>query len=60
MITSTDMRTLPAGLALFMSAHVVDQPAIMAGATIAIAPLLIGFSLAQRYFIQSIAMTGIQ
>lgn len=60
MTTSQDMRTLPAGLALFMGAHVVDQPVIMAGATIAIAPLLIGFLFAQRQFIQSIAMTGIK
>ena len=60
MTTSQDMRTLPAGLTLFMGAHVVDHPVIMAGAVIALAPLLIGFVLAQRYFIQSIARTGVK
>lgn len=60
MTTDQSMRTLPAGLALFMGAHVVDQPMIMAGATIAMAPLVIGFIFAQRYFIQSVAMTGIK
>lgn len=60
MTTDQAMRTLPAGLALFMGTHVVDQPVVMAGATIAMAPLVIGFMFAQRYFIQSVAMTGIK
>lgn len=57
--TSQDMRTLPTGLALFMGAHVVEHPILMAGAVISLAPLLIGFLLAQRHFIRSVAMTGI-
>jgi multiple sugar transport system permease protein len=60
MTTSEQMRTLPAGLALFMGTHVVNHPVLMAGATIAMAPLIIGFVFAQRYFIQSVAMTGIK
>jgi multiple sugar transport system permease protein len=57
--TSPEMRTLPTGLALFMGAHVVDHPIVMAGAAISLAPLLVGFLFAQRHFIRSVAMTGI-
>lgn len=45
-ITSTeDMRTLPAGLALFMGQHVVEYGILTAGAAIATAPLVIAFYL---------------
>lgn len=58
--TSQEMRTLPTGLALFMGAHVIEHPILMAGAVISFAPLLVGFLLAQRHFIRSVAMTGIK
>lgn len=57
---SLDMRTLPAGLALFMGEHVVEYAVLMAGATIALAPLFIAFLFAQKYFVQGIAMTGLK
>lgn len=57
--TSSDMRTLPTGLALFMGSHVIEHPILMAGAVISLAPLLIGFLIAQKHFIRSVAMTGI-
>ena len=60
MTTSIQMRTLPAGLALFMGQHVVEYAILMAGATISLAPLLIAFLFAQQYFVQGIAMTGIK
>ena len=58
--TSVEMRTLPAGLALFMGQHVVEYAVLMAGTTIALAPLFIGFLVAQRYFVQGIALTGLK
>jgi multiple sugar transport system permease protein len=58
--SSTEMRTLPAGLALFVGQHVVEYGVVMAGAVLTLLPLLIAFLFAQRYFIQGIAMSGIK
>ena len=58
--TSTEMRTLPAGLTLFGGQFVVEHAVLMAGATISLAPLAIAFLFAQRYFVQGIATTGIK
>jgi multiple sugar transport system permease protein len=58
--SSTDMRTLPAGLTLFGGQYVVDYAVLMAGATISLLPLGIAFFFAQRYFVQGIATTGIK
>jgi multiple sugar transport system permease protein len=54
------MRTLPAGLALFMGQHVVEYAVLMAGATLALAPLFVAFLFAQKYFVQGIALTGLK
>jgi multiple sugar transport system permease protein len=60
-ITSTiEMRTLPAGLALFSGQFVVEHAVLMAGATLSLLPLAIAFLFAQRYFVQGIATTGIK
>jgi multiple sugar transport system permease protein len=60
-ITSNiDMRTIPAGLTLFSGQFVIDHGVLMAGATISLLPLALAFFLAQRYFIQGIATTGIK
>ena len=56
--SSPDMRTLPAGLALFMGQHVIEYSVVMAGATLALAPLMLAFLLVQNHFVRSIAMTG--
>jgi multiple sugar transport system permease protein len=58
--SSTEMRTLPAGLALFVGQHVVEYGVVMAGAVLTLLPLLVAFLFAQRYFIQGIAMSGIK
>lgn len=61
LITSSDeMRTLPAGLAYYVSQYTVDYGPLMAGATIALAPLVLAFLFAQRFFIQGIAVTGLK
>ena len=56
--TSADMATLPAGLAQFGGQHVVQYGLLMAGATMAMLPMLLAFLLVQRKFIQGIATTG--
>jgi multiple sugar transport system permease protein len=58
--SSTDMRTLPAGLALFVGQHVVEYGVVMAGATLALLPLFVAFLFAQKYFVQGIALSGLK
>ncbi len=58
--TSTDMRTLPAGLTLFMGSHVIEHAVLMAGATLALLPLAMAFLLAQRYFVRGVVMSGLK
>ena len=58
--SSADMRTLPAGLALFMGQHVIEYSVIMAGATLALAPLVVAFLFVRQHFVRSIAMTGLK
>jgi multiple sugar transport system permease protein len=60
MTNSDELRTLPAGLALFMGQHVVEYGVLTAGAALALAPLVVGFLMAQKYFIQGIAFTGLK
>jgi multiple sugar transport system permease protein len=58
--TSTEMETLPAGLALFMGQHVTQYGVVMAGATLTTLPIVIAFLFVQRRFIQGIATTGLK
>ncbi len=58
--SSTTMRTLPAGLTLFGGQHVTDHAVLLAGATISLLPLAAAFALAQRYFVQGVATTGLK
>jgi len=57
---SDQMRTLPAGLALFMGEHVIENALLMAGATLALLPLFVAFLFAQKYFVNSIVMSGLK
>jgi multiple sugar transport system permease protein len=58
-ITSTNNMTLPLGLATFQSAHSTEWTLLMAGNVMSLAPMLIIFFLAQRYFVRSVAATGL-
>ena len=58
--SSTDMRTLPAGLTLFGGQHVTDHAVLLAGATISLLPLALAFFLAQRFFVAGVATTGLK
>jgi multiple sugar transport system permease protein len=60
MTTSTSMETLTVGLATLTGQHEYEYAVMMAGATLAIAPLVIAFLSIQRYFIQGIAITGLK
>lgn len=58
--SSLSMRTLPAALTVFSSQSGVDHAALMAGAAISLTPLAIAFLLAQRFFVQGVATTGLK
>jgi len=60
MTSSTEMRTLPAGLTLFGGQHVTDHAVLLAGATISLLPLALAFIFAQRYFVAGVATTGLK
>ncbi|HEV2372258.1 MAG TPA: carbohydrate ABC transporter permease [Streptosporangiaceae bacterium] len=58
-ITSTDQMTLPLGLATFQGAHSTEWTLLMAGNVMSLAPMLLVFFVAQKYFIRSVAATGL-
>lgn len=51
--------TLPLGLQTFQGAHQTEWPLLMAGNMMSLAPMLLVFLLAQRYFVRSVAATGL-
>jgi multiple sugar transport system permease protein len=59
-ITSPNESTVQLGLASFQGAHQTNWPLLMAGNVMALAPMLIVFIVAQRYFVQSLASTGLK
>jgi len=59
-MTSSDMQTMPAGLALFKGQHTVEYGPLMAGAVMALAPIVVLFFFVQRRFIEGIATTGLK
>jgi multiple sugar transport system permease protein len=59
-ITSTDQSTVQLGLASFQGAHQTNWSLLMAGNMMALAPMLIVFVVAQRWFVQSIAASGVK
>jgi multiple sugar transport system permease protein len=58
-VNSTSRMTLPLGLATFQGAHATEWPLLMAGNVMSLVPMLIVFFAAQRYFIRSVAATGL-
>lgn len=50
--------TLTVGLALFRTQYQAHWPLMMAASFISVAPILVAFLLAQRHFVQGIAMSG--
>jgi multiple sugar transport system permease protein len=58
-ISQTSNMTLPLGLATFQGAHSTEWTLLMAGNVMSLVPILIVFFAAQRYFIRSVAATGL-
>ena len=58
--TSREKMTLTAGLAYMQGQYQTNYPEMMAGAMMAIVPLLILFAVFQKQFIEGIALTGIK
>ena len=61
MIDDRNLRTLPLGLALYRSGFgVMEWNKIMAGAMMAMIPVVIVYLIGQRHFIQGITLTGLK
>ena len=58
--SSPNTMTIQLGLATFQSAHFTKWPELMAGTLISQLPVLILFVVGQRFFVSSIANTGIK
>jgi multiple sugar transport system permease protein len=58
-VTSTSQMTLPLGLATFQGAHATEWTLLMAANVMSLAPMLVIFVVAQRFFIRSVAATGL-
>ncbi|MCH0206135.1 carbohydrate ABC transporter permease [Enterococcus faecium] len=58
--SSSKMRTLPAGFALFTGQNISFYGPVMAGTVISMLPLLVVYIFAQKYFVQGTAMSGMK
>jgi multiple sugar transport system permease protein len=58
-INQTSKMTLPLGLATFQGAHSTEWTLLMAGNVMTLIPMMVIFFAAQRYFVRSVAATGI-
>ena len=58
MLTKPALKTLPVGILQLRGEWTADWPAIMAGLSIAVVPVLAIFIAAQRYFVRSLAGLG--
>lgn len=56
---SLEMRTLPVGLTAFQGQYKVEWHLLMAGAVIAMVPVLIVYILAQKKFVEGITLAGL-
>lgn len=59
-ITAQDQMTVPLGLSYFQGAHRVKWPLLMAANVMSLLPMLLVFLGAQKYFVQSVASTGLK
>lgn len=58
--TQPEKMTLSAGLAFMNGQYTTNYPVMMAGAVMAVLPLLIVFAIFQKQFIEGVAMSGIK
>ncbi len=52
--------TVPVGLSFFQDAYSAEYPLLMAGAVLALLPIVLVYLFAQKYFTEGIALTGIK
>lgn len=57
---STDMRTLPVGISLFLGEYRVLWGSLMAGAVVVTAPVIVAFSYLQRYLVQGLTLGAVK
>lgn len=60
MLSSASKRTLQVGLSFMIGPNSTDWPLLMAGSVITLLPIIVLFFFAQKYFVQSIKMTGLK
>lgn len=60
MLSSASKRTLQVGLSFLIGPNSTDWPLLMAGSMLTLLPILVLFFVAQKYFVQSIKMTGLK
>ncbi|QMV42643.1 carbohydrate ABC transporter permease [Cohnella cholangitidis] len=60
MTSSAEMRTLSAGLVMFVGQRSIEYGPTLAATTVSLLPLLIIYIVAQRYFVQGIATSGLK
>jgi multiple sugar transport system permease protein len=58
--SSTDMRTLANGLALFVGKNTIQYGAAFAGTLISLLPMLGLYLFGQKYFVQGMASSGLK
>ena len=58
--SSTNMRTLANGLALFVGEYTVQYGAAFAGTVISLLPMLLLYIFGQKYFVQGMASSGLK
>ena len=58
--SSTEMRTLSAGLAMFVGQKTIEYGPTLAATAISLLPLLVVYVFAQKYFVQGVAMSGLK
>ena len=58
--TSPQKMTLTAGLSYLQGQYLSDYPSIMAGAVLAVIPLILLFAVFQKQFIEGVAFTGLK
>jgi multiple sugar transport system permease protein len=59
-VNSESHMTLPLGLATFQGSHNTQWELLMAGNVFSLVPMLLVFFAAQRYFVRSVAATGLK
>jgi multiple sugar transport system permease protein len=58
--SSTEMRTLSAGLAFFVGDKAIEYGPTLAASIISLLPLIFVYMLAQKYFVQGVATSGLK